>query len=295
MTQRKKLFREEAFKRRGQAEPINGLLRVTAPHEWLIVGVLGLAVLGLLAWSFFGRIDRSLSTNCILATPGERFVVVADSAGTVLDVLVDTGDQVSAGQPIAQVRTADLARRTALARAHLATLEVSDKPESEALETAHAALQQLEALQVSGEPIVSPYNGEIVAHWLTNGQPLEPGNNVALVSTNSDPGLEVLATVGPDEARQLKAAMSARVSVGQGEGAANLVFDAAVREVTPRGSVVPRWVTGFGLSIPTEGHLVRLNFSEVPPTTWADGTACRVRIVLHQDRPVQLLASLRAF
>ena len=34
---RRRLFREAAFARRGQTEPLDGLLRVTAPHEWVIL------------------------------------------------------------------------------------------------------------------------------------------------------------------------------------------------------------------------------------------------------------------
>ena len=99
-----KLFRQAAS-RRGQAEPINGLLRVTAPHEWVILAVLALMVLAVLLWAVFGRIERTLTADCVVAQADERFLVAADAAGTVVDVVVGVGDSVVAGQTIAHVRT----------------------------------------------------------------------------------------------------------------------------------------------------------------------------------------------
>ena len=65
--ERRRLFRDEAFARRGRTEPIDGLLRVTAPHEWVFLGLLGLALLGALVWAVFGTVERGLSASCELA------------------------------------------------------------------------------------------------------------------------------------------------------------------------------------------------------------------------------------
>ena len=94
---RRRLFREEAFARRGQTEPLDGLLRVTAPHEWVIVAGLGLALVGLVAWVLFGSVERSLSSECILAHPGERYTVISGFMGNVIDVPVEVGDPVEGG------------------------------------------------------------------------------------------------------------------------------------------------------------------------------------------------------
>ena len=72
-----KLFREEALAHRGKIEPLNGLLRVTAPHEWLIVIGLVAALVAVALWAFLGRVDRTLTVGCVLAHPGDRHAVVA--------------------------------------------------------------------------------------------------------------------------------------------------------------------------------------------------------------------------
>jgi len=293
MSQRKRLFREEAYNRRGQAEPIDGLLRVTAPHEWIILGVLGLVVIGVVAWGVFGRIERSLGAGCILATPGERFPIVAQDAGTVVDVLVAAGDPVVEGQPIANVRTPDLARHADLARARLFTLEATQNPDRDELTAAQAELSGLEALHASGKPVLSPYTGELASLALLPGRPVEAGIDVAVIRTGGGARLEVLAVVAPADARRLDSSMSARIVTGSGDGTAGHTLDAQVREIAPRSAAVPRWLVSSGLPMPASGRLVRLALSEAPPPGLTDGDACRVRIVLGHERPVQLLTSPR--
>ena len=69
MSQRRRLFRDEAFARRGRAEPIDGLLRITAPHEWVFLALLGIALIAVLAWAVFGTIERGLSASCLVTAP----------------------------------------------------------------------------------------------------------------------------------------------------------------------------------------------------------------------------------
>ncbi len=68
MSQRR-LFRDEAFARRGRTEPIDGLLRITAPHEWVFLALLAVALIAVLAWSVFGTIERGLSASCLVTAP----------------------------------------------------------------------------------------------------------------------------------------------------------------------------------------------------------------------------------
>ncbi len=172
---RRRLFREEAFARRGQTEPLDGLLRVTAPHEWVIVAGLGIALLGLVAWGLFGSVERSLSSECVLAQPGERYTVISDITGNVIDVPVDVGDPVEVGQPIAFIKIPELSRHVALARARLSTLEANPDAAPDALALARSELLELESLRASGEVVASPYSGEVAAYNLVQGQAVQVG------------------------------------------------------------------------------------------------------------------------
>lgn len=68
MSEPRRLFRDEAFARRGRTKPIDGLLRISAPHEWVFLVLLGCALIGLLAWAGFGTIERGLSAPCVLGS-----------------------------------------------------------------------------------------------------------------------------------------------------------------------------------------------------------------------------------
>ncbi len=66
--QRRQLFRAEAFSSRRRTEPIDGLLRITAPHEWIVLALLGCALIGVLGWAVFGTIERGISAPCVIVT-----------------------------------------------------------------------------------------------------------------------------------------------------------------------------------------------------------------------------------
>ncbi len=47
-------------------------------------------VFAVLVWTVFGRIERSLTADCVVAHPGEPFLVVADTTGTHALAVLDT-------------------------------------------------------------------------------------------------------------------------------------------------------------------------------------------------------------
>ena len=190
---------------------MDGLLRVTAPHEWAVVAGLGLALLGLVAWGLFGSVERSLSSECVLALPGERYTVISDFMGNVIDVPVDVGDSVEVGQPIAIIKTPELSRHVVVARARLSTLEADPNAAPDALALARSDLLELESLQASGHVVVSPYSGEVAAHHLVQGQAVQVGVEVAEVWVGAQRELEAFAFVAPEGARELRVGMEAYV------------------------------------------------------------------------------------
>ena len=287
---RRRLFREEAFARRGQTEPLDGLLRVTAPHEWVIVAGLGIALLGLVAWGLFGSVERSLSSACVLAYPGDRYTVTSDITGNVIDVPVDVGDSVEAGQPIALIKIPELSRHVALARARLSTLEANPDATPDAVALARSELLELESLRASGEVVASPYSGEVSAYHLVQGQAVEVGEDVADIRVGSESELEALAFVPAEGATRLEVGMKAQVLTAASRRGGSQTLDAEVREVSPRPITPPGWLADFGLIPTTRSHLVRLSAPEIPSTA-ADGDSCSIRIVLSKESPVRLLTS----
>lgn len=283
------LFRERAFARRGQTEPLDGLLRVTAPHEWAILIGLALALLGVVAWGLFGRIERSLETACVLARPGERSAVISESAGEVVDVLVHTGDRIEAGQPIARIRVPELRRDVALARARVTALEETAAAAGPELALARAELRELEELEAASEFIAGTRAGVVASQALAPGQAVLAGSEVARIVDLAPGGLEAVALVPPERAQRLEAGMGAYVLPSAPGLSGSPALEAVVHHVSPRPVTPPGWLLAFGLPVPPSSHMVRLSLSEPPAETLADGDLCNLRVVLGEGPPARLV------
>ncbi len=287
---RRGLFRTQAFARRGQTDPLDGLLRVTAPHEWAALAGLALALVGFAAWGVFGSVERSVSADCLLVHPGERYAVLSDVDGYVAAVLVNAGDRVEAAGPVARVRTTDLERQAQAARARVELLEAQGpdgKPDDDALALARAQLLDLEAIQASGEYIVSPYAGTVTWHGLAVGQAVTAGEEVAGLHGGSDGGLEAVAFFPPDSAQRIKPGMDAGVLAGQ--ASRGRALEAEVIEVPGAQAAPPGWLAALGFDSPAHRHMVWATLRDAPEVMPPDGAPCRLRIILGRERPVGLL------
>ena len=285
------LFREEALAHRGKTEPLHGLLRVTAPHEWVIVIGLAVALIAVALWAFLGRIDTAIASDCILAHPGDRHEVISTLTGNVEDILVNVGDTVHTGQPIARLSAPDLGQRLASARARVAALESQPIAPPEALALAHADLHELESAHQTGRLILSPRSGSLTSHSLAPGQALTIGTPVArILLTAADPPLQAVAYLPPDTARRVEPGMEATIATGD---PTSRPLAANVASVAQRQSSPPNWLTDFGLSVPPTGHLVTLNLA-APPPQLRDGDRCAARVVLGSHPPIRLLNLFRS-
>jgi biotin carboxyl carrier protein len=288
----RRLFREEAFARRGNTESLNGLLRVTAPHEWVILVGLFVALLGLAGWGFFSKIEENVQAQCALTYPGDRYTVIAEAPGNVIELLVDVGDRVEAGQAMARLRALDLSRDIAVARARVDILESKAAKMTEAIDEARAELMALEAQQEAGEYITTPYSGVVTAYDLTLGQALEAGATVASVHADAGDTLEAVAMIRPESAARLAVGMEAYILTTRQDrdGAEPLV--AAVSHISTGPVAPPHWLTALDLRSTDPSYMVRLDLRDAPSTSLRDGDPCNLRVVVNRVPPIRLLLPL---
>lgn len=293
---RRGLFREEAVAHRGKPEPLDGLLRVTAPHEWLILIALGLAVLGMAAWALLGTVERDLTAGCALALAGERHRVVSPVAGRTVEVLAQAGDPVAAGEPIARVQAPELDHAVSAARARVELwerrLEEGDGTVIDVLAAARADLLDREARRESGSLVVSLYDGEVAAQHLVPGQEVAEGAEVAVVRSVRERRLDAVTLVGPAQARLLEVGMESQVIRPFTDGDDPRVLEAQVAHVSVRPVTSSGWLAAFGLEAPAAGgHLLRLSLIGPAPATATDGEPCRLRVVVSRESPLSMLGS----
>ena len=291
-----KVFREEAVARRSRPEPLDDRLQVTAPHEWMVLAGLGLALLAFLAWGVFGSVDRRLSVRAVLVQPGERQAVVSPVSGNVIEVLADVGDSLEAGQAIARVRLPEMERQARITRRIAGAVEdgmwrgegAAPTAFQEALlASARNALGEVEIL--AGETIAASHGGKLVAHRLVPGQPVHAGETIAQLRGGSEGAWQALAFVSSQDAGKLTAGMAAEVLVALPGQPDSSTLDARVLEVSPRPAAVPEWLADFGLSTPTPSHLLRLALDDSSRVALADGAGGVARIVLGRQSPAALL------
>ncbi len=281
------VFREKALARRARQEAIDARLQVTAPHEWLLVSGLGVALVALLAYGLIGRAERSLSVETVLVQPGERVDVVAGASGVVVDVLSEVGDTVAQGQSIARVQTPEAERWDAILHRLRESLENTGAPPGpaaaeglRALVAPRSGTAQRGPGNFTTQDIVAPHDGELVTLALAAGRRVAAGELAARIRTASVGPVEAIGFVTREEAMQLAPGMQAQVRLVVPGAGAPRVLPARVERVSPRVVPAAPWMIEFGLEPPLRAHLLRATLTDPEPPPVVDGAAGTLRIVL---------------
>ena len=288
-----RIFRERALQRLGRQEPLDDRLQITAPHEWLIVAGLVVALIALVAYGLIAQVERTASYQGALVLPGERHYLVAPASGAVADVLVEAQDTVVPGQTVAYLRTSAAQHWEQVIAGIIDGLtqnaQLEEGARRELLQTMVVAGSAAESSSLA--EIVSGHEGEVVALDLEPGQLVSTGDSVGLVRTSTEDRMEVVAFVSPDDAARLHAGMEAQISLdspGVGEGQ---VLPGQVIDVSAGPDLPPPWLLGHGLDIPPQPHRLRVVLAEgAQDFSMADGAAVSLCIVLGRQSLASLLA-----
>ena len=294
------LFRERALIRRAQPEPLDDLLRVTAPREWLLLVGIAVALIAAVMWGAFAGVERTLSHGGMLIRPGVRHTLVAAASGIVTEVVAEVGDRIEAGQTIARLRQPELDWRQRLVQARVAALEEDAGARTEetagtwrevALAEARAEQIELAAMRAAGPEVVSPYGGEVSANSLVTGRAVSAGEAVAEIRADARRTPEAIVYVPPGEAR-IEVGMAGRVAVSSRTGSrvypAAVVAISAPAEPNPAAAGTADAAAG---KVSRVGRVVRLALEGGEDLQVPDGTPCRIEIVLGRTTPFGLLVA----
>jgi len=288
------LYRSEAYQQRGRVAPIDGIVRVTAPREWLVLVLLGVVVVAVVVWSLLGRLESGVSAACVLRTAGERHGAAASAPGVVAETLVAPGERVGAGDPLVRLAAPKLSLAAELAQARSAALATQHPGSVEAVAAA-AEAEALRAAEAAATVVVAPVSGVMGPLVLPRGAAVAAGDTVAeVLDASAAPPTAILA-VDPGEAARLRASMEVSVSV-TAAGAPDAVRAGARLAATGAAAPLAGADAGPGGSGPgASGILVAAEFDD-PPAAFEDlalqpraAYSCDARIVTGSRRPIGLL------
>lgn len=150
------LFRQAALSKIRSPEQLDALLPITSPIGWVALLAIGLALAVVLAWGFMGTILRTATGQGIIVRDSDVgiYEVSSQAAGVVLDVKVQAGDIVQAGQTVATLDLSQLKEQLVSSQEALKKLQEQDaaqsKDEAERLENLQEKLANQESLYARG-------------------------------------------------------------------------------------------------------------------------------------------------
>ena len=281
-------FLQESGSSRNKHRQLDHLLRVTAPHERIIMAGIGLVMLALAAWALFGTVVRGVTIDGVLIKPGPRHEIISTKPGYLMEFLVAPGDHVEIGDPIIRQNVPELERETTALRERLEMLETKlqqlrgerTRDLRSLLTSVQMTLLQMEAQRSASELIVSPIAGEIMALRSAPGEYLPTGTAVAQIRDAEDQPLQAVLRVAPDMAQHVQPDMRTSVEIMMPDGATRRL-DGVVASVTP--GPLPNWLAALRPPVTDSVHRIDVVLLRASELSVPDGTPCRVRIVLGQQ------------
>jgi len=285
-------FLKAAAEAKNERQQLDHLLTITAPHERLAIGGIGLVVLAFAVWLFFGAIVRSVTLDGVLIAPGERHAAVTQEPGQLLEYLVAPGARVRAGQAIARQSVPGLEReltalrdRTSLLRLQARSAVGDGGALRSLLASAEASRLQMEARRTVRQTIVSELAGVVVDLSSAPGAWLPTGAAVAQIREVGDRPLEAVLRADHSTARRIQPGMEASVEVGL-PGGGTQPWPGIVARVST--GTLPDWLARLEPAVPVSFRRVDIVVDAASGFDAADGAACRVRIELGRHSPVEL-------
>ena len=167
------IYRKSSMEKLSTLDQLDKAVVITSPSTWLaLVGAAGIIV-SVILWSIFGRIPENISARGILLDRGGVHTVYSEVAGTVAEVLYETGDHVSKGDVILRMTGKEL-----------------EKNEGE---------------------IKSNYDGVITEYSVVEGQVIAAGENVARISRKSLDSTVAVCYIPAEEGRKIDVGMNASI------------------------------------------------------------------------------------
>lgn len=109
-------FRAVALQRAASPEQLDHLVRITRPLDWIIIFVICIALIAAVTWGIVGRVPTRAAGQGILVSGGGKVIEASSAAaGRLGSISVMVGDNVTKGQPIAEIVQTEIQQKYASA------------------------------------------------------------------------------------------------------------------------------------------------------------------------------------
>jgi multidrug efflux pump subunit AcrA (membrane-fusion protein) len=179
-----KIFREKPLQNLSSVDQLDQLIKVTSARGWLALAGIGLILISILVWAFFGTLTSKVSGSGILLNNGGVYNIVHNYQGQVLDIRYKSGDLIEKGSVIARIDLPD---------------SVKEKSSIEEL--------------IHKSQIISPVRGRVLEVNMQEGGMVVPGETlVVLEQQDSTTKLEAILYVSAEEGEKIRPGMEAQIS-----------------------------------------------------------------------------------
>lgn len=98
------LYRKSSIEKLSNPEQLDKAITITSPMSWLALsGVLFLVIVTLI-WSFNGTLPTTVTVNGMVVSPADSGAVTASAAGTITEIVCETGTKVYACDTVAKMK-----------------------------------------------------------------------------------------------------------------------------------------------------------------------------------------------
>jgi HlyD family secretion protein len=117
--ERRQIFRQTSLEQLESPDRTDQLLRVIGPQAWIALFACGCILALAVLWSVVGRVPETVDGVAFLVRPQQIVGFQAPASGRLMDIAVEVGDRVRAGDLLATLELPDLDKQLELERIRL--------------------------------------------------------------------------------------------------------------------------------------------------------------------------------
>ncbi|MGN0585285.1 MAG: biotin/lipoyl-containing protein [Ruminococcus sp.] len=98
------LYRKSSMDKLSNPEQLDRMIKISSPLSWLALAAVLIVVAAVVVWSIIGTLPTTEAVSGIIVSPDNVCAVYSDEAGTLEKYYKNIGDEIAAGDKIAEIK-----------------------------------------------------------------------------------------------------------------------------------------------------------------------------------------------